>query len=269
MATFPFLKFGNTGNSVEGLQKRLLRLGFNPGPLDGDFGQKTEAAVKDFQRKHGLEIDGKVGPLTWAAIVAAENGSEPATSTPFGAKLITVAVDQFDTFHLRNEGDTRLCRQIKRYWDDLGLGFTSCTAVPWSAVFVSWCVKRAGATAEQFKFSAAHSQFVHAAIKNADNDRGVFHGLKFNSTPLQVGDILQNNRGGAERDFEFARTHSAYESHSAIVVQVSLIGANSFAVIIGGNEGDSIRRTMVDLNSSGVVKQRANNPFISIVRKVA
>jgi hypothetical protein len=134
---------------------------------------------------------------------------------------------------------------------------------------VSWCVKKAGATADQFKFSAAHSQFVNAAIKNADNDRGVFHGLKFNSTPLQVGDILQNNRGGADHDFEFARSHTAYESHSAIVVQVSLIGANSFAVTVGGNEGDSIRRTMVDLNSSGVVKQRPNNPFIAVVRRVA
>lgn len=35
---------------------------------DGDFGPKTEAAVKAFQKKNGLVVDGKVGPYTWAAL---------------------------------------------------------------------------------------------------------------------------------------------------------------------------------------------------------
>jgi peptidoglycan hydrolase-like protein with peptidoglycan-binding domain len=32
----------------------------------------TEAAVRDFQELHGLEVDGVVGPLTWAALLASE-----------------------------------------------------------------------------------------------------------------------------------------------------------------------------------------------------
>ena len=36
--------------------------------VDGVFGPKTEAAVKDIQQSAGLVVDGVVGPLTWAAL---------------------------------------------------------------------------------------------------------------------------------------------------------------------------------------------------------
>jgi peptidoglycan hydrolase-like protein with peptidoglycan-binding domain len=37
-------------------------------PADGDFGAKTESAVRVFQRVHGIVPDGIVGPETWAAL---------------------------------------------------------------------------------------------------------------------------------------------------------------------------------------------------------
>ena len=48
------------------LQKALIRAGYNPGPADGHIGKKTKAAVRKFQRKHGLPADGIVGEKTWA-----------------------------------------------------------------------------------------------------------------------------------------------------------------------------------------------------------
>jgi peptidoglycan hydrolase-like protein with peptidoglycan-binding domain len=50
--------------AVRGLQVRLRTLGFRPGPVDGLFGPLTEAAVERFQRAHGLDADGVVGPRT-------------------------------------------------------------------------------------------------------------------------------------------------------------------------------------------------------------
>jgi len=50
--------------TVKGQQARLSNLGFNPGPLDGVMGSRTRAAVRAFQAKYGLEIDGIVGPRT-------------------------------------------------------------------------------------------------------------------------------------------------------------------------------------------------------------
>jgi hypothetical protein len=186
----------------------------------------------------------------------------------FARKLADVAFAQHNRFHMTNEADPFLCRQIRKYWDDLGLGFTSCTRVPWSAVFVSWCVKSAGATSLEFKFSAAHSMFVHRAIRNANAMTGVFRGVDVSAAEPAVGDIIQNNRNGATFDFAFAAANTQYASHSAIVVEIGQDSAGRFALTIGGNEADSIRRTVVRLRADGRIKQRQSNPFICLIRNL-
>jgi hypothetical protein len=94
--------------------------------------------------------------------------------TPFARRLSAVARGQYDTYHLQHEHDPPLSKQIQKYWSDLGLAFPG-VETPWSAVFVCWCVKAAGATAEEFPFAAAHSVFVHWAIQNALKKTGLFH----------------------------------------------------------------------------------------------
>lgn len=59
---FPYFK----GNDVRELQLKLVNLGFNPGPIDGVFGPKTERALREFQQSVGLIIDGILGPETLA-----------------------------------------------------------------------------------------------------------------------------------------------------------------------------------------------------------
>ena len=68
----PVVKRGSTGSAVTGLQKGLLKFGgsgsaTDPGPADGSFGPRTEAAVKSYQMQHALAGDGVVGPRTWWA----------------------------------------------------------------------------------------------------------------------------------------------------------------------------------------------------------
>ena len=55
---------GPPNNDVRMLQQRL---GIT---ADGRFGSGTEAAVRDYQRKRGLEVDGVVGPNTWTSLFA-------------------------------------------------------------------------------------------------------------------------------------------------------------------------------------------------------
>lgn len=61
------LQLGSLGNSVITLQSNLNKLGYNL-TADGSFGPLTCAAVVDFQRSHGLDPDGIVGPLTQSSI---------------------------------------------------------------------------------------------------------------------------------------------------------------------------------------------------------
>ena len=71
------LKKGMTGSDVLALQSALDALGYATGGADGDFGAKTEAAVKAFQKAKGLEADGIVGPYTLAAL----KGTAPAAQS--------------------------------------------------------------------------------------------------------------------------------------------------------------------------------------------
>lgn len=62
----PQLRRGQTNESVSELQKRLAHHGFlAAAEIDGDFGAKTETAVKTFQNVRGLTVDGVVGAETW------------------------------------------------------------------------------------------------------------------------------------------------------------------------------------------------------------
>jgi peptidoglycan hydrolase-like protein with peptidoglycan-binding domain len=64
----PMLRNGAKGDHVKLAQARLQGHGFDPGPVDGIFGDKTERAVRAFQQARGLEVDGVIGPLTWGAL---------------------------------------------------------------------------------------------------------------------------------------------------------------------------------------------------------
>lgn len=66
----PVLRRGSKGDAVANLQLALRKLGFMLG-VDGDFGAGTEVAVARFQRDQNQEVDGIVGPGTWAALDAA------------------------------------------------------------------------------------------------------------------------------------------------------------------------------------------------------
>jgi peptidoglycan hydrolase-like protein with peptidoglycan-binding domain len=64
------LSFGSVGSAVSALQQALLTYGghgssIDPGPMDGDFGPQTEAAVRAYQAQHAIHADGIVGDDTW------------------------------------------------------------------------------------------------------------------------------------------------------------------------------------------------------------
>ncbi len=60
--------YGATGPDVAEAQCLLRRAGISPGGIDGMFGPLTLRAVKTFQRKASLVVDGMLGPRSWQAL---------------------------------------------------------------------------------------------------------------------------------------------------------------------------------------------------------
>jgi peptidoglycan L-alanyl-D-glutamate endopeptidase CwlK len=67
------LRQGSSGSDVAKLQAQLQDLGFSPGPIDGNFGPATEAAVLAFQKSMELLADGIAGPRTQGALGLVSN----------------------------------------------------------------------------------------------------------------------------------------------------------------------------------------------------
>lgn len=185
----------------------------------------------------------------------------------FASQLANVARDQHVRFHQIDENDAPLSDQIKHYWLDLGFSFPGVEEA-WSAVFISWCVKQAGASVNEFKFASAHAKFVYQAIANQHNSVGVFRAQKINEYSPRIGDIIQNNRGNNKFNYAFASENREYPSHSAIVVETGMDAQGRYARTIGGNESDSIRSKVVRIDANGFIIQRTNSPFICVIQNL-
>ncbi|MDR5659416.1 spore cortex-lytic enzyme [Serpentinicella sp. ANB-PHB4] len=85
--------WGSTGAEVRTIQTRLSNWGYYDGPISGTYGPQTYEAVRLFQRRNGLTVDGIVGPQTRAAIGLPRAGG--GTSAPASG-----GVSRSDDVHL-------------------------------------------------------------------------------------------------------------------------------------------------------------------------
>ena len=72
-STYRQVGFGSTGSAVSKLQTILNQHGYGLA-VDGIFGEKTRAAVRDYQKRYNLKLDGIAGPETWGSLLG-QNGS--------------------------------------------------------------------------------------------------------------------------------------------------------------------------------------------------
>lgn len=82
-ATDGMLRRGSRGSAVATLQRKLNTVMAAGLAVDGDFGPRTDAALRAFQRRFGIPADGEYGPRSAAVMAAALTGrSAPARPTP-------------------------------------------------------------------------------------------------------------------------------------------------------------------------------------------
>mgnify|MGYP002803104191 CR=1 FL=1 len=87
-------KYGSRGEEVRQIQDKLKRWGYYKGNVDGIYGSQTQEAVKYFQRKNGLTVDGIAGPNTLKAMGiynssnSSSSGSSSSTSNSSNVNLL-------------------------------------------------------------------------------------------------------------------------------------------------------------------------------------
>lgn len=139
-------------------------------------------------------------------------------------------------------------KHVGEYWQSIGLNLDGKDRdVPWSAAFISFCVREAGGY-NGFKFAAAHSRYVHQAIRRKlDGNNGPFWGFKNNEHKVQLGDMVCRSRTSPAVDYAYAANHDSFQSHCDIVISIR----EDHVSTLGGNVSHTVKRTNYPINSSG------------------
>lgn len=86
---------GDSGSAVKKVQQRLKKLGYYTGSIDGDYGNGTKTAVKNFQKRNGLTANGKVNSKTLAKLNSSDAKKATASDAAGGGSGTTERLDWF------------------------------------------------------------------------------------------------------------------------------------------------------------------------------
>lgn len=196
------LKRGEEGPEIKRVQERLNGLGYRgpdgkPLAEDGKFGPNTEAAVIRFQKEHGLQGLGVVGPKTMAALDAAEKaqsqGGQTTGQTPSpqgkGGMALTAAYDM----------------SIK--YDDVKYGFGSKNLASGKVDCSGWVSQLQNATMDEINQKAGktvfsgkdyfdkHNQPAAGIIKDSVDTTGTLMRSPLDASKLKEGMIIGEDNG--------------------------------------------------------------------------
>jgi hypothetical protein len=183
---------------------------------------------------------------------------------PFVNDLIQIATDQWNFFEKqtydlsnrlinvgRKEGEDGWFQRVGKYWvegtDTHGIDGRNHESA-WSATFISWVAKQAGA-GSRFRYSMMHSVYISQAIRDKLNGRtqAGYWGFRLNEVEPTVGDLIcWSRQSGIDYDHQAG---GVYKGHSDIIVEVQ----PSQIFVIGGNVGDSVSKRTFKRDSNGFV----------------
>ena len=85
-------KYGSRGTEVRTIQEKLKRWGYYSGSVDGIYGSQTVSAVKSFQKKNGLTVDGIAGTQTLKAMGITSSSSSSSSNNSSNVNLLARVV---------------------------------------------------------------------------------------------------------------------------------------------------------------------------------
>lgn len=234
------LREGSYGQDVVKLQ--LILNGFlNPEiklKNDGHFGKLTEDAVKIFQKKKGLSIDGIVGLNTWNALVGSgaisTNKIDLSPSTG-GAPWYDIAVAEIGVKELA--GPAMNNKRILEYHKTTSLNVKN-DEVPWCSSFVNWVMIQAGIEGTNNALAKSWVTWGQAT-----------------KVPSK-GDVIVIKKKNETSD---AATGSYSGYHVGFFVEANIAAI----VILGGNQRDQVKESAFPRQKYEVVAYR--RPFTRFI----
>jgi cell wall-associated NlpC family hydrolase len=207
---------------VTAIQNRLNEVGCGPVNAIGVFGPKTKAAVKIFQstrrdsKGNPLEIDGKIGAITWQLLFDLPDEVVVQTSSSDLLKEgVNVAISQLGV--MENPLGSNKGPEVNQYLASVGLN----PGLFWCAAFVYWCFNKAaiklGRANPLVKTGGCLAHWNNTQGKKITTDAALD-----NPSLIKPGHIFIINHGGGA-------------GHTGIVEKVQ----NGFIHTIEGNSNDS------------------------------
>jgi hypothetical protein len=212
----------------------------------------------------------RFGPSAPAGELAPAGPSAPAappvtsSASGLGARAATIATQEWNRWNRGavKESSARMRSVLEDYWRT-GAGWLPrepdwWSSQPWSAAFISWVMKKAGA-GSAFKYSAAHAAYIKAAKDNRiANNANPFKAYRVSEAAPQVGDLVCKSRAGSGATYDNIRPGTL--THCDIVTDVR----RDRLTTIGGNVRNSVSTTPVATDSRGLI----TNPSYFAVIKV-
>jgi len=197
-----------------------------------------------------------------AFVANSQNPAAGPSPTSFGSRLVSIAIDEWrffgkQTYDIDNhvehaghkEGEDGWYQRVGRYWLE-GVMLNGLDGrdhgTPWSAAFISWVERTAGA-GQRFRYSSQHSVYISQAIRDLKQKReeAGYWCWRLNELKPSVGDLVcWARQSGIDYDHQ---NNGDYAGHCDIVVAV----AASEVEVIGGNVGDSVTRRPLRLDQNG------------------
>jgi hypothetical protein len=209
-----------------------------------------ENVEKLFARARSLRASATASELGPVGGAAGAPSTAPS-SRDLGARAVAIATQEWNRWNQGaiKESSPRMRSVLEDYWRT-GVGFRPDGSQwwlrhPWSAAFMSWVMRRAGA-GRAFRYAAAHAAYIKAAKDNriANNDNP-FKAYRVSEVAPQVGDLVCKSRAGSGATYDNIRRGML--THCDIVTDVR----PNRLMTIGGNVSNSVSMTPVATDAQG------------------
>ena len=178
----------------------------------------------------------------------------------FKKKLVDLANEEYNKWNKNGikikEGSNDTIQTLRNYYEQ-GAGVKNSDnyyiSTPWSATFISYLMKKAGAQ-NDFNYNLSHSAYIREAVQNRKaNNSKKFKAYMPNEVTINVGDLVCYPR---QSGVSYNSTGN-YSSHCDLIISVD----NNTAVGVGGNVSNSVSKSNYALKNGKIDKEKDKNAY--------